>query len=314
MALTPRARHILQRPPNLNLWTRPVPQLVLTSRRNLLKCAATLATLTTLSRPGITATVVRPGLQLRKLTWAGVLIETENRALFIDVIAPDEKKGEKEDILATTHSADALITHGHTDHFDKATLQKLLGEHGRLVCLRAAADRADTRGLRVQPVDLWQPIFFPAGSDDLVAFPVPAVDGWGAPQVSWVIDGGGVRLFHGGDTQWHADLVDVGRAYGPFDVAFLPINGARQRDGRFIDQGIPAVLTPSQAVAAAQLLRAKLIVPIHFGNPDPPDYVEVPDPLGEFRREASKAKIPIRVLSTGESFHVEGHSDTSSPG
>jgi L-ascorbate metabolism protein UlaG (beta-lactamase superfamily) len=124
----------------------------------------------------------------------------------------------------------------------------------RLVCLRAAADRADTRGLRVQPAD---------------------------------------------------------RAYGPFDAAFLPINGARQRDGRFIDQGIPAVLTPSQAVAAAHLLRAKLIVPIHFGNPDPPDYVEVPDPLGELRREASKVKMPIRVMAAGESFHVKGNSDMS---
>jgi L-ascorbate metabolism protein UlaG (beta-lactamase superfamily) len=288
----------------------PVRALKLTSRRNLFKCAAAIASLPVLPKVGNAAAEVQRGLQVRKLTWAGVLVESENTSLFIDAIAPNEKKGEKEDILATVHSADALITHQHGDHFDNLTLQKLLGKHGRLVCLRATADRADTRGLRVQPVDMWQPIFFPAAGDDLVAFPVPAVDGWGAPQVSWVIDGGGVRLFHGGDTQWHADLVDVGRAYGPFDVALLPINGARQRLGRFIDQGIPAVLTPAQAVAAAQLLRARLIVPIHFGDPNPPTYVEVPDPLGEFRREASNAAIPIRVLNTGESFHVEGRVET----
>jgi L-ascorbate metabolism protein UlaG (beta-lactamase superfamily) len=287
----------------------PVPQFVTTSRRNLLKCAAAVASLSALPRPGIAATAVQPGLQVRKLTWAGVMVETENTALFIDAIAPDEKAGEKEDVLATAHRADALITHHHGDHFDNETLQKVLGKHGRLVCLRATADRADTRGLRVQPVDMWQPIFFPSADDDLVAFPVPAVDGWGAPQVSWVIDGRGVRLFHGGDTQWHGDLVDVARAYGPFDVAFLPINGARQQVGRYVDQGIPAVLTPSQAVAAAQLLRAKMIVPIHFGNPDPPTYVEVADPLGEFQREASKVKMPVRVLRTGESFHVEAHPD-----
>jgi len=286
-----------------------VPQFVTTTRRNLLKCAAAVASLSALPKPGIAAAAVQPGLQIRKLTWAGVMVETENTALFIDAIAPDEKAGEKEDVLATTHRADALITHHHGDHFDNETLQKVLGKHGRLVCLRATADRADTRGLRVQPVDMWQPIFFPSADDDLVAFPVPAVDGWGAPQVSWVIDGRGVRLFHGGDTQWHGDLVDIARAYGPFDVAFLPINGARQQVGRYVDQGIPAVLTPSQAVAAAQLLRAKMIVPIHFGNPDPPTYVEVADPLGEFQREASKAKMPVRVLRTGESFHIEAHPD-----
>lgn len=286
-----------------------MPQFVTTTRRNLLKCAAAVASLSALPKPGIAAAAVQPGLQIRKLTWAGVMVETENTALFIDAIAPDEKAGEKEDVLATTHRADALITHHHGDHFDNETLQKVLGKHGRLVCLRATADRADTRGLRVQPVDMWQPIFFPSADDDLVAFPVPAVDGWGAPQVSWVIDGRGVRLFHGGDTQWHGDLVDIARAYGPFDVAFLPINGARQQVGRYVDQGIPAVLTPSQAVAAAQLLRAKMIVPIHFGNPDPPTYVEVADPLGEFQREASKAKMPVRVLRTGESFHIEAHPD-----
>jgi L-ascorbate metabolism protein UlaG (beta-lactamase superfamily) len=292
----------------------PVPELEMTSRRNLFKCAAAIAGLAALPQLSTAAAVVQPGLQMRKLSWAGVLIETENTALFIDTIAPDEKAGESADMLATTHDADALLTHGHSDHFDNETLQKVLGKHGRLVCLRATADRADTRGLRVQPADMWQPIFFPAGGDDLVAFPVPAVDGWGAAQASWVIDARGVRLFHGGDTQWHADLVDVGRAYGPFDVAFLPINGARQREGRFIDQGIPAVLTPSQAVAAAQLLRAKLIVPIHFGGSDPPNYVEVPDPLGELRREAEKAKMPIRVLHTGESFRMEGHMGTGNTG
>jgi L-ascorbate metabolism protein UlaG (beta-lactamase superfamily) len=286
----------------------------MTSRRNLLKIAAAVSSLVALPKTGLSATGLQSGLQMRKLSWAGVLVETENTALFIDVIAPDEKAGERADILVTTHDADALLTHGHGDHFDNETLQKVLGKHGRLVCLRATADRADTRGLRVQPIDMWQPIFFPAGGDDLVAFPVPAVDGWGAAQASWVIDGRGVRLFHGGDTQWHADLVDVGRAYGPFDVAFLPINGARQRDGRFIDQGIPAVLTPSQAVAAAQLLRAKMIVPIHFGGSDPPNYVEVPNPLGELRREASKAKIPIRVLRTGESLRIDGRPDSGNTG
>ena len=123
--------------------------------------------------------------------------------------------------------------------------------------------------------------------------------------MSWVIDGCGVRVFHGGDTQWHADLVNVGRAYGPFDAAFLPINGARQQSGRFVDQGIPAVLAPSQAVAAAQLLRARMIVPIHFGGSDPPNYVEVPDPLGELRRAARSAHIAVRLLHTGESFYLQ---------
>jgi L-ascorbate metabolism protein UlaG (beta-lactamase superfamily) len=64
-------------------------------------------------------------------------------------------------------------------------------------------------------------------------------------------------------------------------------------------------MTPSQAVAAAQLLRAKVIVPIHFGGSDPPNYIEVPDPLGDLQRTSKGANIPVRVMRTGDSFRVE---------
>lgn len=239
-------------------------------------------------------------LQVRKLGWAGVLIETASTSLFIDATAPKADKGEREDLLKAAHDANALITHHHGDHFDHDTVARLLGKNGLLVCLRATADWMDRRSLRVQPVDLWQPVFFPRYGDDLVAFAVPAVDGWGIPQASWVIDGGGVRLFHGGDTQWHGQFADIGRAYGPFDAAFLPINGARQQVGRFTDEGVPAVLTPEQAAHAAKSLRARTIVPIHYGDPDPPKYVEVDDALARLRRAAQDLGIPLRPLATGE--------------
>jgi L-ascorbate metabolism protein UlaG (beta-lactamase superfamily) len=245
------------------------------------------------------------GVQIRKLSWAGILIETDATALFIDATSPDPTKGDPPDVLATSRAPYAVITHHHSDHFDNETLRQVLGKSGRLVCLRETADWADTRGLRVQPVDLWQPVFFPPAGDDLVAFPVPAVDGWGSPQASWVIDGHGIRLFHGGDTQWHGRFADIGRAYGPFEAAFLPINGARQSDGRFIDKGIPAVLTPEQAVAAAQELRARMVVPTHFGGSDPPNYVETPHPLSDLKNAAADAKLPVRVLQTGQSFHLD---------
>jgi L-ascorbate metabolism protein UlaG (beta-lactamase superfamily) len=274
-------------------------------RRNLFRCAGALASVAALPIGTVAGTANSAGVFIRKLSWAGILIETNLTALFIDVTAPDATKGEPPDLLATSRAPYAVITHHHSDHFDNETLRAILGKGGRLVCLRETADWADTRGLRVQPVEMWQPVFFPPSGDDLVAFPVPAVDGWGSPQASWVIDGLGVRMFHGGDTQWHGRFADIGRAYGPFEAAFLPINGARQNDGRFVDKGIPAVLTPQQAVAAAQELRAGMVVPIHFGGSDPPRYVETPHPLSELQKAAADAKLMVRVLRTGESLHLE---------
>jgi hypothetical protein len=64
----------------------------MTSRRNLFKLAAAIGSLTALPRSAIAGAIVQPGLQVRKLSWAGILIETKKTALFIDAVAPDEKK------------------------------------------------------------------------------------------------------------------------------------------------------------------------------------------------------------------------------
>lgn len=281
-----------------------MPQPAVISRRNLLLSAAAFSVAAAPHRVSPAEAPALP-LRLRRLGWAGVLLERGETALFVDATRPDAKRGEPDDLLRTALAADAVITHHHGDHFDPEALRGILGDRGHLVCWRPTLDWIDARALRVQPVDLWQPVFFPRAGSDFVAFAVPAVDGWGAPQVSWVIDAGGQRLFHGGDTQWHGHFADIGRAYGPFDVALLPINGARQNLGRYADLGVPAVLTPDQAVAAAQLLGARLVVPIHFGQPDPPDYVEVADAFDEFRRAAARAAMPIRQLGAGDAFVVE---------
>jgi L-ascorbate metabolism protein UlaG (beta-lactamase superfamily) len=117
-------------------------------------------------------------------------------------------------------------------------------------------------------------------------------------------------VFRGCDTQWHGRFADIGRAYGPFDAVFLPINGARQQDGRFSDLGFPAVLTPSQAAAAAKLLRAELVVPIHYGGADPPTYIEVADPVGDLRRAAETLQMPVRILAVGDSIEVRRAAST----
>ena len=53
-----------------------------------------------------------------------------------------------------------------------------------------------------------------------------ASDGFGSPQVSWLIEADGERVIHGGDTLWHGAWWDVALAHGPIDIACLPANGA----------------------------------------------------------------------------------------
>jgi L-ascorbate metabolism protein UlaG (beta-lactamase superfamily) len=244
-------------------------------------------------------------MRVRRLTWAGIMVEVGETALFVDVMPVDPKNGDPAELLTATKKPAAIVTHRHADHFSNAALRTVLGENGRLVAQSETLPGMDTRGLQVQSVSMWEPSFFPTWlGSDIVAFAVPAVDGFGTPQCSWIIDGGGSRIFHGGDTQWHGRWAEYGRAYGPFDAAFLPINGARMNLGRLTDDGVPAVLTPEQAVIAAGRLGANRLIPIHFGEPDPPTYNEVDHPLDRIC-SAAAGQVPLTVLQPGDWLTIE---------
>ena len=238
---------------------------------------------------------------MQRLSWAGVKLVCDDATLFVDATYdPSSAGGASPDVpvAAETRNRNALITHHHGDHFDSAALKSALGDAGILVVPEAVAPWADTRALRVQTARLYEPVILPRGTGTFVAISVPAVDGLGHPQVSWVIDAGGKRVFHGGDTAWHGYWWDITRAYGPFDLALLPINGFRQVQGRYTDSGIPMDLTPEQAAAAASILRARLVVPIHYGGASA-NYFEIADAPQRFLAAARARNVEARTVTPG---------------
>jgi len=94
---------------------------------------------------------------------------------------------------------------------------------------------------------------------------LPADDGLGDPQVSWLVEAGGRRVLHPGDTVFHGAWWQMARRAGPFDVVFAPVNGA------IIDfphqqpaSPLPATMEPEQAALAGKLLGAGTVVPMHY--------------------------------------------------
>ncbi len=249
-------------------------------------------------------------MQIQRLSWAGIKIEVGATTVFVDAIegAPDWNAGEKPVIplTAQTDSRHALITHAHTDHFDPVALQSVLGEQGNVICHRSVVAGLAAHQLRVREVEMYEPVLLNWLSAEIMAIAVPASDGWGDPQVSWIIDGGGRRIIHCGDTIWHGHWWNIARAYGPFDLAFMPINGVTYSRGRYTGSSIPATLTPEQAVTASQVLGAQRVCPIHYGMRDPGHYDEFPEALEAFLAVADKLNIPALVLQPGESVNWSG--------
>ena len=273
------------------------------TRRQLVAAAAAMPALDLLPITDPTARAAT--ISIQRLAWAGIRLEFGNVALFIDAIAPDASNGLKGPSLESNLKRRfAIVTHHHDDHCSPASLIHILGEDGFLLAYEESARFIDNRTIKVQPTRLHEPNLISRGNGEFVARCAPASDGLGSPQVSWVIDAGGKRIIHCGDTQWHGGFWNIARAYGPFDVAFLPINGFRQTDGLFVSVEQPMSLTPEQAALVAHILKARLTIPIHYGNADEATYVEEPRAIERFSKEMTRRSLQYRVVEPGNLLEI----------
>ena len=268
-------------------------------RREFMSGCAGLAAMTLLPRKSVFAAASADGLRIQRLAWAGIRLQLPQATLFIDpLVNPDEwgaaLKGPLISVDDAVGDTYVLITHAHGDHFDGKAVEAALRKGGALVYPAGTNPLPVPPGARARPSALWEPQLL----GDFTATAVPASDGYGDPQVSWVVSAGGRRIFHGGDTLWHGHWWRIGRQFGPFDAAFLPVNGARFGWRQPVSD-VPAVLTPEQAVEAATVLRARCLVPIHYGVSGIAEYVEVEDPIGRLRVAAREKPISIQSIEPG---------------
>lgn len=195
-----------------------------------------------------------------------------------------------------------FITHTHSDHFDPKEIVKTYGvDIPVFVPIESLCDAKKTELKNVSGVQLGQ-------RTSIGAIEVTAsfsVDGLGDPQYSWVIQSGDKRIIHCGDTLWHGYWWKIAQEYGPFDMAFLPINGAIINDSDLISSGQPICMNPEQAVSAAAVLEARELVPIHFGAfHNPPIYNQTPRYLDRLVEAAKARNVSISMYQPGESFTI----------
>lgn len=256
-------------------------------------------------------------MEIRRLGWAGVELESQGTRIVIDLF---EDNSPLEAFTGPLHTDTpalepgvdaALVTHLHSDHADPGAIARVLRDDGVVlrperapgegldtIALAAAEAGFEAHALAQEEMRPWDGRRI--GPFEVTA--VPAVDGFGDPQVSWVVEGGGQRVFHGGDTTFHGHWWLIASRCGPIDVAFLPINGARcDFPHRQPPSPLPAVLDPAQAAAAASILGARKVVPIHYdGIHHPPVYAQVDDPAGTFALEAAALGVEVTIAEPGE--------------
>jgi len=248
-------------------------------------------------------------LTVKRLSWAGIQLTAGATTLCVDpVITPSALGAQWKDpvvpIEVPTDRRYVLVTHLHNDHFDPPTVAKIIEKSGLVGCHHEHGEYLASRGVKVRALGTYEPYIL----GDFTVCPVLAVDAFNDFQISWVISGGGKRVIHCGDTLWHGNWWRVGRLYGPFDAAFLPINGANILEHE-TPSLLPATMTPEQAVAAAVILGAKLIVPIHYGYNEPGVYEEYPRAHEILLETARKRGVGVETLKGGEWMNWKSNRD-----
>jgi L-ascorbate metabolism protein UlaG (beta-lactamase superfamily) len=262
-------------------------------------------------------------MKVRWLGWAGVEIEADGEWVVIDpltdpgatftALGDRAREVQLPSVLqpeARGNAVAGLVTHLHRDHADAGALAAALvpdaavhepvwpgGSDAENLALAQANAELERASLRRGAVEVWERL--EVGPFALTA--LPAVDGLGDLQVSWLVEADGVRVLHLGDTIFHGYWWRMRRRHGPFDLVLAPINGAAV-DFPHLQPPSPlaAAMEPEQAALAGELLGARTVVPIHYdGYAIEPWYRPVDDALRRFETASADRAYTARVLEPG---------------
>ena len=225
----------------------------------------------------------RPSSGLR-LTWLGhstTLVEIGQATILIDPIfseraSPVSFAGPRRfhipplELEALPTLDAVVISHDHYDHLDEGTIKRLLGgEHLFITPLGVGAHLAGwgVEERRIVELDWWE-------SQRVLDVDVTCTpsrhfsgrspffhDQYRTLWAGFAFASKTRRVFYSGDTALHPEFRDIGERLGPFDVTLM-------ETGAYNQMWADVHLGPEQAVIAHQLVRGRVMIPVHWGSFD----------------------------------------------
>ena len=192
-----------------------------------------------------------------------------------------------------------ILSHDHYDHLDHDAILELQGKVGHFIAPLGVGARIVDWGVpadKVRELDWWQQ----TQVDRLRLVATPAQhfsgrslsDGNSTLWTSWVISGEGFNLYFSGDSGYFDGFKEIGRRYGPFDVAFME-TGAYNKRWEYVH------MLPEQTVQAFRDINAKWLFPIHNGTFDLAMHAW-DDPFEQITRLAGEQNISLTTPVMGE--------------
>ena len=159
-----------------------------------------------------------------------------------------------------------LISHDHYDHLDYHTILKLKEKCGQVITGLGVGSHLEHWGYNAERIlenDWYDSIELSDGMQ-LHITPARHFSGRGFTRnntlwVSFVLHTPAFRIFLGGDSGYDSHFAEIGKRFGPFDLALVD-NGQYNSAWRYIHAH------PEDNLRAAEDLQAKRLMPVHSGK------------------------------------------------
>lgn len=198
-----------------------------------------------------------------------------------------------------------LITHDHWDHLDYDTVSALKPRVKKVITGLGVGSHLEYWGYpdtSIQEAD-WNTRLEQEDGLDIHILPARHFSGRSLTRdktlwVSFAIEGGGKRLFFSGDSGYGPHFAEIGRRFGPFDLAVL-------EDGQYDKRWALIHMMPEETAQAAVDLGTKTLLPAHSGK-----FAIANHPWNEpFIRLAKASEGKPYLLLTpeiGQTVHLDG--------
>ncbi|CAN5572517.1 MBL fold metallo-hydrolase [soil metagenome] len=199
-----------------------------------------------------------------------------------------------------------VLSHDHYDHLDFETITKLIPKVRKFYTALGVGAHLERWGVpadRIVEFDWWesQPV-----STDISLTAVPARHFSGRSFVrgktlwtAFVLKLHGYNLYLGGDSGYGTHFRAIGEKYGPFDLAILEC-GQYGKDWPHIH------MFPEEVAQAAQDLRAKTILPVHWAKFSLAIHAWN-EPIKRLTKKAAEENLNVTTPKIGEPLMVDTH-------
>jgi L-ascorbate metabolism protein UlaG (beta-lactamase superfamily) len=159
-----------------------------------------------------------------------------------------------------------FISHDHWDHLDHSTIKKLQPKIKTIITGLGTGAHFERWGFKKEMVieKDWNESITLADGFSVTVTPARHFSGRGftrnkALWVSFVLQTPTKKIYIGGDSGYDSHFTTIGNTYGPFDLAILEC-GQYDKSWKYIH------MTPEEVVEAAQELKAKKLLAVHWGK------------------------------------------------